>query len=258
MGSNAILRPIEKAAGWMCDPASVQSYGCSLKRIRVSQHFLFVFQGTSITSTSSDISLHMRSVQPWARPPRLCCSLNTLTSSVIRPWRICSQSSLEAPVRLSHVGVASFAVMLDCDSNQFSFMWALYSAGSHFMPRGPRLTSRDWRGIRPPIDATIVGRVHLTPKPTSPPQAKRRSSRRRRPSRKQRRRHSRSFLDDLFGYDDYFFYDSIDVADDISVAMQDFKRTPMQNVYFFKEGVWALTHFHFRVIMCFNRTEDCR
>lgn len=179
----------------------------------------------------------MRSARPSARPPHLCCSLNTLTSSVIRPWRICSQSSLEAPVRLSHVCVASFAVMLDCYSNLFSFVLAPYSVGSHFTPRGPRLTSRDWRGIRPPIDAAIVGRVHLTPKPTSPPQVKRRSSRRRRPSRKQRRRQSRSVLDDLFSFDDYFFYDSSDVADDISVAMQDFKRTPMQNVYFFKEGV---------------------
>lgn len=43
-------------------------------------------------------------------------------------------------------------------------------------------------------------------------------------------------FDDLFSFDDYF-YDSIDVADDISVIMQDFKRIPMQNVYFFKEGV---------------------
>lgn len=182
----------------------------------------------------------MRSAQPWSRLPHLCCSLNTLTSSVIRPWirpwRNCSQSSLEAPVRLSHVCVASFVVMLVCDSNQFSFVLALYSAGSHFTPRGPRLTSRDWRGIRPPIDATIVGRVHFTPKPTSPPLAKRRSSRRRRPSRKQRRRQRRGVLDDLFSFDDYF-YDSSDVTDDISFVVQDFKRTPMQNVYFFKEGV---------------------
>lgn len=108
--------------------------------------------------------------------------------------------------------------------------------GSPFTPAGPRLTSRDWRGIRPPIDAAIVGRVYLTPKPTPPP-ARRRSPRRRTNRRRsQRRRQSRHVLfDDLFGFDDYLFSDSSDVSDYVPPVAEDLKRTPMQNVYFFKK-----------------------
>lgn len=112
------------------------------------------------------------------------------------------------------------------------------SVESPFTPAGPRLTSRDWRGIRPPIDAAIVGRVYLTPKPTPPP-ARRRSPRRRTNRRRsQRRRQSRHVLfDDLFGFDDYLFSDSSDVSDYVPPVAEDLKRTPMQNVYFFKKGV---------------------
>lgn len=116
---------------------------------------------------------------------------------------------------------------------------ARHSVGSPFTSVGPRLTSRDWRGIRPPIDAAIVGRVHLTPKPTPRP-ARRRSSQRRRTSRRrsQRRRQSRQVLfDDLFGFNDYLLYDSGDISDYIPLQAEDVKMTPMQNVYFFKKGL---------------------
>lgn len=112
------------------------------------------------------------------------------------------------------------------------------SVGSPFTPAGPRLTSRDWRGIRPPIDAAIVGRVYLTPKPTPPPTRRRSPRRRTNRRRSQRRRQSRHVLfDDLFGFDDYFFYDSSDISDYVPPVAEDLKRTPMQNVYFFKKGV---------------------
>lgn len=99
---------------------------------------------------------------------------------------------------------------------------------------GPWFISRDWRGIRPVIDAAIVGRVYTTPKPTSPPTAKKWKSRRKRPSKRrgQRRRQSR--------HDDFWFYDLFDLGDysDSSEEsiMQEYQSTPVQNVYFFKKG----------------------
>ncbi|KAM9348468.1 vitronectin b [Symphorus nematophorus] len=101
---------------------------------------------------------------------------------------------------------------------------------------GPRFTSRDWHGIRPPVDAAMVGRVYLNPKPTSPPPARRRSNRKRKPSKKrsQRGRRTRHVLfDDFWGYDDWFDYsDYSDIIDEST--MQEYKSTPVQNVYFFK------------------------
>lgn len=134
---------------------------------------------------------------------------------------VCGASSKITPPSLTHVWPSH------------------HSDGSPFTSVGPRLTSRDWRGIRAPIDAAIVGRVHLTPKPTPPP-ARRRSSPRRRTHRRrsQRRRQSRQVLfDDLFGFDDFWLYDSGDISDYIPPPAEDLKRTPMQNVYFFKKGL---------------------
>lgn len=79
-----------------------------------------------------------------------------------------------------------------------------------------------------------MGRVYTTPKPTSPPTAKKWKSRRKRPSKRrgQRRRQSR--------HDDFWFYDLFDLGDysDSSEEsiMQEYQSTPVQNVYFFKKG----------------------
>ncbi|TNN66434.1 Vitronectin [Liparis tanakae] len=87
----------------------------------------------------------------------------------------------------------------------------------------------------------MVGRVHLSPKPTppAPPPARRRSSRKRRPSKKraQRRRQSRQALfDDFWSYDDWFGYDYGDYSDLFDEApTQESKSTPVQNVYLFKK-----------------------
>lgn len=101
---------------------------------------------------------------------------------------------------------------------------------------GARLTMKDWRGIRPPVDATMVGRVILAPKPTSPPPRRRWSSRKSKSSRnrKQRRRLSRfAYFYDLWSYDDLFDDDLYTVGR----ATQQQQRTPVQNVYFFQKGM---------------------
>lgn len=107
---------------------------------------------------------------------------------------------------------------------------------------GPRFTSRDWQGIKPPVDAAMVGRVSLNPKPTSPPPMRRRSQRRRKPSknRAQRGRQKRYVLfDDLLGYDDLFDYDDRDIV--VETPTRQDKSTPIQNVYFFKRGMNTFT-----------------
>ncbi|XP_037543262.1 vitronectin b [Nematolebias whitei] len=99
----------------------------------------------------------------------------------------------------------------------------------------PQFISRDWLGVRPPVDAAMVGKVYLSSSPTaSTPPARRRSSRRRRPSKRRgwhRRRQSRDIFDDLWLYNDWF-----DLSEDYSgiadeTTAQDY--TPVQNVYFF-------------------------
>lgn len=102
---------------------------------------------------------------------------------------------------------------------------------------GPHFISRDWRGIRPPVDAAIVGRVYISPKPTLAPAAKKRKSQRKRPSKRrgQRIRQSRHLLDDLWFYDGLFdFGDYSDSSEESSV--QQYQSTPVQNVYFFQRG----------------------
>ncbi|XP_070699881.1 vitronectin b [Pempheris klunzingeri] len=127
---------------------------------------------------------------------------------------------------------------LFCDQTWEDFFTELFGSSFSSPQTGARFTSRDWQGIGPPVDAAMVGRVYLSPKPvpSSPPPARRRSSRRRRPNRKRghRRRQSRhTVFDDLFGYDDWFdFSDYSDIFDESTT--QEYKSTPVQNVYFFK------------------------
>lgn len=123
-----------------------------------------------------------------------------------------------------------------------ALIFAPHAVSSHFA--GPRLTSRDWQGIQPPVDSAMVGRVYFSPKPTSPPpQRRRQSSWKRKPRRKRphRGRQSRHVLEDLLDFDwidfDYFdtTYESIE---------QHNKSNPVQKVYFFKRGMNAWSHFY--------------
>ncbi|XP_070773929.1 vitronectin b [Enoplosus armatus] len=145
---------------------------------------------------------------------------------------------------------------LFCDQTWEDFFTELFGSSFSGHHAGPRFTSRDWQGIRPPVDAAMVGRVYLSPKPTpsSPPPARRRSSRRRRPSKKrgQPRRPSRHMLfDDLWGYDDWFDYsDYSDIFDEGTT--QEYKSTPVQNVYFFKRDKY------YRVDLQTKRVDSAR
>ncbi|XP_042287794.1 vitronectin b [Thunnus maccoyii] len=133
---------------------------------------------------------------------------------------------------------------LFCDQTWEDFFTELFGDSYSSDHTGARLTSRDWVGIRPPVDAAMVGRVYISPKPTQPTplQAKsRRIRRRKRPSKKrgQKGRNKRFLLFDLWGYDDLFDYgdygDYSDYSDaTVETTTPEYKRTPVQNVYFFK------------------------
>ncbi|KAF6715794.1 Vitronectin [Oryzias melastigma] len=121
---------------------------------------------------------------------------------------------------------------LFCDHSGGDFFASLF--GSTF-DTDPRFISRDWHGIQSPVDAAMVGRVHLSVKPTSPP--RRWSNRRRGSSRRRgphRRRQSHRWMADLWLDDDF----------DLSMEESDFtdqsttpnnRHIPVQNVYFFKK-----------------------
>lgn len=150
------------------------------------------------------------------------------------------QNSLEAPVRLSSVCLVFFCI---CKCMSLIFSFYPRSVSSH--NAGPRFTSTDWKGIMPPVDAAMVGRVYLSPKPTSPPPV-RSSKRRRRPSRRrsQRRRQNRHALfDDFWSYGDWFDYTDFSDIMGESTTLES-KNTPVQNVYFFKRGKNTWSHFY--------------
>lgn len=124
----------------------------------------------------------------------------------------------------------------------FQFSVPLFSKFAMFVffstvDTDPRFISRDWHGIQSPVDAAMVGRVHLSVKPTSPP--RRWSNRRRGSSRRRgphRRRQSHRWMADLWLDDDF----------DLSMEESDFtdqsttpnnRHIPVQNVYFFKKGM---------------------
>ncbi|XP_046723017.1 vitronectin b isoform X2 [Silurus meridionalis] len=125
--------------------------------------------------------------------------------------------------------------------------------------KGPRFISRDWVGIKPPIDAAMVGRLYLTSvaydsATHSLSQVQRTRGRSR--GRGSKKSHS-SFWDDLdFDYDERFFgaqrrkkgqkkgrgrrpsFDSVFSYDDTDYADSDLvekKEMPVQNVYFFQK-----------------------
>ncbi|XP_030602535.1 vitronectin b isoform X3 [Archocentrus centrarchus] len=123
---------------------------------------------------------------------------------------------------------------LFCDNTWEDLFAELFGGSSvSSLQTGPHFTSRDWRGIRPPVDAAIVGRVYISPKPTSAPTAKKWKSWRKRPSKRrgQKRRQSGHL-------DDFWFYDLFDLSDYSESSeehnVQEYQSTPVQNVYFFQ------------------------
>ncbi|XP_048021169.1 vitronectin-like [Megalobrama amblycephala] len=125
--------------------------------------------------------------------------------------------------------------------------------------KGPRFISKDWVGIKPPIDAAMVGRLYVNPGPSPSPAS---SLSRGRPGRRKKTwgrgaRVSRSLFWEDFGLDyeeryygaekrgknqkkgrgrrPSFFDVSYDPTDYIDVEVVQEKATPVQNVYFFKK-----------------------
>lgn len=148
-------------------------------------------------------------------------------------------SSCEAQMLLCFTCSSMLSISFSLTNSNPPFNYPSVSSSYNIQPR---FISRDWTGIRPPIDATMVGKVYLTPKPTaSPPPVRRRNSRKRRPSKRRgshRRRQSRHVFDDLWLYNDWLSYDYSDVTDETTV--QDYRSTPVQNVYFFIRGMFLL------------------
>ncbi|XP_029375834.1 vitronectin b [Echeneis naucrates] len=128
---------------------------------------------------------------------------------------------------------------LFCDQTWEDIFTELFGHSTSDHIPGPRFISRDWQGIRPPVDAAMVGRVRViqNPKPTPPaPPARKRGNRKRRPSKRnrQRGRQRRHLLFiDLWGFDNW--YDYGDYSDIFAeTTRQEQKSIPVQNVYFFK------------------------
>ncbi|XP_007259671.2 vitronectin b [Astyanax mexicanus] len=154
---------------------------------------------------------------------------------------------------------------LYCDDemgNLFDFLFGSLQ-GHH---KGPRFIARDWIGIKPPVDAAMVGRLYMTAVPSTSPAPStggdavlgRRRPHRRRKHKNRGSRLSRSLFWEDFGldYEERYFgaerrgkdqkkgrgkrpslfdysYDSEDYAD-VEITVQE-KAMPVQNVYFFKK-----------------------
>lgn len=142
---------------------------------------------------------------------------------------------------------------LFCDQTWEDFFSELFGGPISSSPSGPRSISRDWFGIRPPVDATLVGRVYLSPKPTPSPARRRGGQRRRGPSRRHRQRgrqHHRHIFD-LWGYDDLFDYSDFSSMTDESPTQQ-YRSTPVQNVYFFRRDKYYRVNLQTRRVAVAN------
>ncbi|XP_036445037.1 vitronectin b isoform X2 [Colossoma macropomum] len=153
---------------------------------------------------------------------------------------------------------------LYCDHDWDSLFTLLFQGYGHH--KGPRFIAKDWVGIKPPIDAAMVGRLYESSKPSTSATpstdavvvpSRRRPSRRRKQKGKGSRIQSRSLFWEDFGLDyeeryfgaerrgkdqrkgrgrrpspDDYSYDLIDYAD-LEILPE--KTMPVQNVYFFKK-----------------------
>uniref|UniRef100_A0A672T2F9 Vitronectin b n=1 Tax=Sinocyclocheilus grahami TaxID=75366 RepID=A0A672T2F9_SINGR len=130
---------------------------------------------------------------------------------------------------------------LYCDLDN---VFALLFQGIQGHHKGPRFISKDWIGIKPPIDAAMVGRLYVSPGPSPSPATSlsRGRTRQRKKTRGRGARVSRSLFWEDFGLDyeerciDYMskcVYDPDDYIDHVEIVQE--KATPVQNVFFFKK-----------------------
>ncbi|KAG5284786.1 hypothetical protein AALO_G00030490 [Alosa alosa] len=142
--------------------------------------------------------------------------------------------------------------------NSWDDLFTLLFQGLDGHHKGPHFISKDWVGIKPPVDAVMVGRLYMSTKPTTAPSAGRGRGRGRQRGRKaQRTRESRSLFWEDFGLDyeeryhsttrnekkergrrpqtftDLFLGSPMEYAD-YEVEVEE-KAMPAQNVYFFKK-----------------------
>ncbi|KAL7853626.1 hypothetical protein AOLI_G00204700 [Acnodon oligacanthus] len=154
---------------------------------------------------------------------------------------------------------------LYCD-HDWDNLFTLLFQGLEGHHKGPRFIAKDWVGIKPPIDAVMVGRLYEGSNPSTSPTSstdavivpsRRRPSRRRKHKGKGSRIQSRSLFWEDFGLDyeeryfgaerrgkdqrkgrgrrpslDDYSYDLTDYAD-LEILQE--KTMPVQNVYFFKK-----------------------
>ncbi|XP_061818939.1 vitronectin b [Nerophis lumbriciformis] len=120
---------------------------------------------------------------------------------------------------------------LTCE-DLFSKLFGVTGGSQHL---GPHLIRKNWMGITPPVDAAMVGRVFLSPRPSPAPPPPGRGFKRyrgRRPSRRYRGRKSRHAI-----FDDFFLdlFDFDDMSEEVAPPPLPPKRTPVQYVYLFKK-----------------------
>ncbi|XP_051959594.1 vitronectin-like isoform X1 [Xyrauchen texanus] len=147
---------------------------------------------------------------------------------------------------------------LYCDlDNMFSLLFQGFQ-GHH---KGPHFISKDWVGIKPPVNAAMVGKLYVSPGPSPSPvtSSSRGRTGRRKKARGRGSRVSRSLFWEDFGLDyeeryhgaekhgknhkkgrgrrpSFSFFDmSYDPEDYFDVEVVQEKSTPVQNVYFFKK-----------------------
>ncbi|XP_016130408.1 vitronectin-like [Sinocyclocheilus grahami] len=146
---------------------------------------------------------------------------------------------------------------LYCDLDN---VFALLFQGIQGHHKGPRFISKDWIGIKPPIDAAMVGRLYVSPGPSPSPATSlsRGRTRQRKKTRGRGARVSRSLFWEDFGldYEERYYgaekrgknqkkgrgrrpslfdmsYDPDDYIDHVEIVQE--KATPVQNVFFFKK-----------------------
>ncbi|CAL1573156.1 unnamed protein product [Knipowitschia caucasica] len=138
---------------------------------------------------------------------------------------------------------------LFCDRTFEGMFSELFGPPPSSITRGPRLISQDWAGLSYPVDAAMVGRVKLAPKPTPRPATKGSRYKKRRQNKRRNSRKTRhalfgdifdGILDDLFDYEEYTDYPDLSSSiQTYQAQLQQVKPTPVQNVYFFKKGKYT-------------------
>uniref|UniRef100_A0A671P7A7 Vitronectin-like n=1 Tax=Sinocyclocheilus anshuiensis TaxID=1608454 RepID=A0A671P7A7_9TELE len=146
---------------------------------------------------------------------------------------------------------------LYCDLDN---VFALLFQGIQGHHKGPRFISKDWIGIKPPIDAAMVGRLYVSPGPSPSPATSlsrgRTGQRKKTRGRGARVSHSLFWEDFGLDYEERYYgaekhgknqkkgrgrrpslfdmsYDPDDYIDHVEIVQE--KATPVQNVFFFKK-----------------------